>query len=44
MGTIRITEGSDEGQDCFIAAAPSAVYRYQKKAGGFSSIEDRDGI
>jgi hypothetical protein len=42
-GVVTIEEGWDEGQDCFIVRTDSAVYHYQKHAGGFSSIRDRDG-
>jgi hypothetical protein len=33
-----------QGQDIFFIRTGSTVYHYQKEAGGFSSIIDRDGI
>ena len=41
---VVISDGSDEGQDCFVVKTESATYYYQKSAGGFSSIHDRDGV
>jgi hypothetical protein len=40
---MLIEEGTDEGRDCYIVRTESATYRYQKEAGGFSSLHDRDG-
>lgn len=41
---IRIVEDVwDEGQVCFKVITPSATYLYQKNAGGFSSILDKEG-
>jgi hypothetical protein len=34
----------DAGQTCFRIRTPHATYFYQKEAGGFSSILDREGI
>lgn len=34
----------DAGQTCFRISTPNATYFYQKEAGGFSSILDKDGI
>jgi len=42
-GGVRITDSSDEGKDAFRIETSSVVYYYQKGAGGFSSILDRDG-
>jgi hypothetical protein len=33
----------DEGQDCFRVETPHGTYIYQKTAGGFSSLLDKDG-
>lgn len=41
---VKISEGYDEGQECFIIDTPSSKYYFQKESGGFSSIHDRDGI
>lgn len=41
---VQISEGLDEGQECFIIKTDSATYYYQKQAGGFSSLHDREGI
>jgi hypothetical protein len=43
-GAVTITEDTDEGAACFRIATPAATYLYQKDAGGFSSMVDRDGI
>lgn len=40
---VSITEGMDEGQEVFIIHTKSATYYYQKEAGGFSSIVDKNG-
>ena len=40
---ISIEPGEDEGAECFVIHTASATYFYQKSAGGFSSILDRDG-
>ena len=41
---VSISEGVDSnGVDCFIIATRSATYYYQKQAGGFSSIIDKNG-
>ncbi len=42
--TLKITEGLDEGQECFIIDTSAAKYYLQKESGGFSSIHDREGI
>lgn len=42
--TVKITEGFDEGQKCFIIETASAKYYFQQESGGFSSIHDREGI
>ena len=34
----------DEGQECFKITIKNATFLYQKEAGGFSSILDRDGV
>ncbi|MBR9998676.1 MAG: hypothetical protein KFF73_06885 [Cyclobacteriaceae bacterium] len=42
---ISIEDGTDEaGQSCFRITTPAATYFYQKEAGGFSGILDREGI
>ena len=43
-GKVTITGGTDEDQECFVIRTESATYYYQKDAGGFSSIHDRDGV
>lgn len=40
---VTIEKGKDEGMECFVIHTDSATYYYQKSAGGFSSILDRDG-
>jgi hypothetical protein len=41
---VSITDGViSEGQQCFRIETPSATYLYQKEAGGFSNILDRNG-
>lgn len=40
--SVSITDGIDEGQDCFVIATTIATYYYQKKGGAFSSIIDQD--
>lgn len=41
---VRITDGVlDEGQECFEIKLRNAVLYYQKAAGGFSSIIDKEG-
>jgi len=42
-GAVKITDSIDEGMEAFRIETASAVYFYQKEAGGFSSILDRDG-
>jgi hypothetical protein len=41
--SIDIEDGFDEKQDCFVITTPTATYYYQKEAGGFSSMLDREG-
>jgi hypothetical protein len=41
---VKITEGFDEGQECFIITTPTTTYYYQKESGGFSSMHDRENI
>ena len=41
--TARITDSADEGMEAFRVETGQAVYFYQKEAGGFSSILDREG-
>jgi hypothetical protein len=41
---VIIEEGiEDAGQQCYRITTPNAIFFYQKEAGGFSSILDRDG-
>ncbi len=40
---ISVKDDNDEGQDCFKVSTPNVTYYFQKKAGGFSSIVDKDG-
>jgi hypothetical protein len=40
---ITIRTSKDEGQDCFEIDTPHGTYFYQKAAGGFSSLLDKDG-
>ncbi|MGL4610294.1 MAG: hypothetical protein ACRCYY_11565 [Trueperaceae bacterium] len=40
---ITMSETSDEGQECFKIETPHGTYFYQKAAGGFSSLLDKDG-
>ena len=42
--TARITDSADEGMEAFRIETGQAVYFYQKEAGGFSSILDREGL
>ncbi|MFH1965952.1 MAG: hypothetical protein ABIJ42_10495 [Acidobacteriota bacterium] len=41
---VRITDSADEGMEAFRIETAEAIFYYQKEAGGFSSIMDRDGI
>lgn len=41
---VRITETADEGMEAFRIETAEIVYYYQKEAGGFSSILDREGF
>lgn len=41
---MRIDDGMDEGQACYIARTEAATYWFQKESGGFSSLHDRDGL
>lgn len=41
---VKITDGFDEGQKCFVIDNSISKYYFQKESGGFSSIHDRDGI
>ncbi|MBN1981437.1 MAG: hypothetical protein JW795_07900 [Chitinivibrionales bacterium] len=41
---VTITEGTDQGQNCFIITTADGQYFYQKEAGAFSSILDVDFI
>lgn len=40
---VTISDGQDEGQEVFIIKTKMATYYYQKAAGGFSSIVDKNG-
>ena len=40
---VRISDGVDEGMAAFVIETETAIYYYQKEAGGFSSILDLDG-
>ena len=41
---VRISDDAiSEGQQCFRIETPTAVYLYQKEAGGFSNIHDSNG-
>lgn len=43
FGQIEITETLDEGQEAFKISTPNSTFYYQKEAGGFSSILDKNG-
>ena len=40
---VSVTDGSDEGRACFVITNDNATFYFQKTAGGFSSLLDRDG-
>lgn len=44
FSNVHITEGFDEGQECFIITTAASTYYFQKKSGGFSSLHDREQI
>ncbi len=41
--SVSVTDTSDEGQACFEITTDNAIYYFQKEAGAFSSIIDKDG-
>ncbi|MEX0322743.1 MAG: FG-GAP repeat domain-containing protein [Puniceicoccaceae bacterium] len=43
LPSIRITDAADEDMEAFRIETASATYFYQKEAGGFSSMIDKDG-
>ncbi len=40
---VSVTDTSDEDQTCFKITTDNAIYYFQKEAGAFSSIIDKDG-
>jgi hypothetical protein len=43
MHLMKLSYGTDEGQDAYQIATPHGTWHYQPDAGGFSSIVDSDG-
>lgn len=41
---VKLTETTDEGFASYRITSPTATYYYHIRGGGFSSLEDKDGI